>query len=110
MRLELGEVVNGAFAVCSTDDVGRVFVHFMRDLGPGCLNSSDRVGQCTVLRGQWSVVHLNENLSRRLTISKRTASTKNDEAGMVVCGQLRYDPVVYMSSLQWVVEGTSRRG
>ena len=47
--LELGEVVDGALAVGGSDHVRRVLPNVRRDLAPCGFNSSDRVGEGTVL-------------------------------------------------------------
>lgn len=49
VRLELSEVVHGAFAVSGSDDIRRVPPNVQRDLAPSRFNSSDGVGQGTIL-------------------------------------------------------------
>jgi len=49
MRLELGEVVDSAFAVGGGNDIGRVLADVLCDFAPGSLDSLDRVCKSTVL-------------------------------------------------------------
>ena len=47
--LELGKVVDGAFAMCGSDNVLRVLPDILGHLAPRGLDGSDRVGEGTVL-------------------------------------------------------------
>lgn len=49
MRFELSEVVNSSFTVCSGNNIGRVLPDVSRYFTPGCFDSSDGVGKCSVL-------------------------------------------------------------
>ena len=74
VRLELGEVVDGALAVGGCDDVGGVSPDVEGNLAPCGLDSSDGVGKGTVLSGKALVRRNRQAQVRMLTISKRTAS------------------------------------
>ena len=49
VRLELGEVVDGALAVGGGNHVCPVLADVLGDLAPCCLNGGDRVGEGAVL-------------------------------------------------------------
>lgn len=84
LRTEKLEVVDGALSVRRSNNVCTVKPKVIGNLSPCSFNSSDGVGECTVLRMTMMRQTPMKWLTRDgRTISKRTASTEKVEDGML---------------------------
>lgn len=78
-RSELREVIYSALSMGCRDDMMGILTDVLGDLTPGGLDSSDRIGECAVLKvhtGRVSSGSLNREMLH--TMSKRTASALKD--------------------------------